>query len=384
MKIGAKLCSPETTVNDAMVLALANSTIIEHLTLSSDGDKYKDYDVSNLLVYASANGISLQEASSQLVDSPHANTVRNRLDENVLSEIDALEDSLNEMLSDNLIENLTKKKQKIAIDLTFLPYHGEAEKDESEVRRSKAKSGTTHFHCYASLYVIKKNKRCTLAVTYVRAQDSLTDVLDRLFLRLQKLSIKLRCLYLDKQFYTVLVIGHLLKMDIPFEMPMVHRGRSGGSRRLLSGRKSYKTKYTMNSRTEGEVTFEAWVVVKYSKGKYERSGIEYFAYAVHCPACELHQVYEDYRLRFGIESSFRLMNMSRARTSSRKAALRLLFVGIALLLVNLWTLIKWKYLSYPRRGGRDVQDDLFPLQRMLFFLAEAIKKIYGAATSVSL
>lgn len=383
MKVGAQLCSQGTTVNDAMVLALANSTIIEHLTLSTDGDSYQDEDISNLLVYASANSISLQEAYGQLYDTPHPNTVRNRLDENVLSEIDVLEDSLNEMFADNPIPNLTKKKQKIAIDLTFLPYHGEAEKDESEIRRSKAKSGTTHFHCYASAYVIKKNKRCTLAVTYVRATDTLTDVLDRLFARLKALSIKMRCLYLDKQFYTVTVIRYLQSLDISFEMPMVHRGRSGGSRRLLSGRKSYKTKYTLRSRTEGEVTFSAWVVVKYSKGRYERSGIEYFAYAVHRPACELHQVYEDYRLRFFLESSFRRM-MSRARTASRKAALRLLFVGIALLLVNLWTLIKWKYLSYPRRGGRDVQDDLFPLQRMLFFLAEAVKKIYGAATSVSL
>lgn len=371
-------------VDDTIVHALTNSTIIEYLTLTSEEDIYQDEDISNMLVYASANSISLEEASKQLEETPHANTVRNKLDENVLLEIYALEDSLNNMLASNRPPGLTKKKQKVAMDLTFLAYHGKPEKDSNEICRSKAKSGTTHFHCYASAYVIKKNKRCTLAVTYVHAQDSLTEVLGRLFERLQTLSIQLRCLYLDKQFYTVSVIRHLLKLDIPFEIPMVHRGRSGGSRRLLHGRKSYKTQYTMKSQDEGEVTFNVWIVVKYAKGKYGRHGIEYFAYAVNRPACRLHQVYEDYRLRFGIESSYRLMNMSRARTTSRKAALRLLFVGIAFLLVNIWVTIKWKYLSYPRRGGRDVQHDLFPIHRMLFFLAEAVRKIYGAATSVSL
>jgi hypothetical protein len=49
------------------------------------------------------------------------------------------------------------------------------------------------------------------------------------------------------------------------------------------------------------------------------------------------------------------MNSSRARTSSRNPALRLLYVGISFLLQNIWVSIKWAVsrlgdveCSYPR------------------------------------
>ncbi|MDR2544281.1 MAG: hypothetical protein LBD03_01845 [Methanobrevibacter sp.] len=32
--------------------------------------------------------------------------------------------------------------------------------------------------------------------------------------------------------------------------------------------------------------------------------------------------------------------------------MRLLYVGLSFLLVNIWTYIKWTYLSIPRQGGR--------------------------------
>jgi len=59
-----------------------------------------------------------------------------------------------------------------------------------------------------------------------------------------------------------------------------------------------------------------------------------------------------YRKRFGIESSYKLMNQARARTSTKKPVLRLLYVGLGLLLVNIWIYIHWTRLSIPRRGSR--------------------------------
>ena len=43
-----------------------------------------------------------------------------------------------------------------------------------------------------------------------------------------------------------------------------------------------------------------------------------------------------YRKRFGIEASYRQLGQCLARTSSRSERLRLLLVGVALLLGNLW------------------------------------------------
>ena len=89
------------------------------------------------------------------------------------------------------------------------------------------------------------------------------------------------------------------------------------------------------------------------------------------------RVFEEYKKRFGVESSYRLMNMARARTSSRNPKLRLLFVVVSLLLMNLWVYSKWKYLSEKRRGGRKVDNDKMTFQTMLNSINDIIKDIYG-------
>ena len=136
----------------------------------------------------------------------------------------------------------------------------------------------------------------------------------------------------------------------------------------------------MRSPKNGSVSFEVWVVCKYSHGKYKRHGVKRFAYAVLGDVtCPLHQVYEEYRQRFGIESSYRLMNQVRARTASRDPALRLLFVSIAFILLNLWVYLKWM-LGSPRQGGRYIQPHFFILSRLRLFLEEAVK---GEAASAA-
>ena len=82
----------------------------------------------------------------------------------------------------------------------------------------------------------------------------------------------------------------------------------------------------------------------------------------------LYQIYYDYRLRFGIESTYFLLNKVRARTSSRSPGLRLLFFGIALSLINIWVLEKWEHLAWPRCGGLNVRAELFPLTMFKQFL----------------
>ncbi len=52
---------------------------------------------------------------------------------------------------------------------------------------------------------------------------------------------------------------------IPFIIPCFMRGRSGCMKKLLVGRKSYTTQYTMRSKN-AEATFDVNIVAKYSKG----------------------------------------------------------------------------------------------------------------------
>ncbi|WP_148680756.1 hypothetical protein [Candidatus Nitrososphaera gargensis] len=51
------------------------------------------------------------------------------------------------------------------------------------------------------------------------------------------------------------------------------------------------------------------------------------------------RMFDEYRKRFGIESSYRMMKKSRARTSSRSAVLRLLYVLVSFVIQNEWVCI---------------------------------------------
>jgi hypothetical protein len=379
-----------TELTSGQVLTTIIASLLEHFDMEVNGYKVKTEDIWQVVVAASALGQAIQSAVNQLESTPDPSTIRLYLRTKLVkvTTLAALEEACNKSLVSHLPPSIRKRRHKVAIDLTFIPYHGQAAQDPNEIRRGQAKSGTTHFHCYATAYVIRKNKRVTLALTYVQAEDSLVEVLERLLSRLKTLEISIKRLYLDKQFYTVAVISYFQTYyaDQEVIIPVVIRGKQGGTRALLQGRRSYCTTYTMRSyKYRSQATFKVGVVRKYSKGRYGRHGVEWFAYVLLGPiASPLPQIYQDYRLRFGIESTYRLMNRVRARTSSQSPGLRLLFVGVALTLVNIWVFLKWTYLGHPRRGGRQVQSHLFPLTMFKQFLLEALKDIYGAVRSVSL
>jgi putative transposase len=88
-------------------------------------------------------------------------------------------------------------------------------------------------------------------------------------------------------------------------------------------------------------------------------------------------VRETYRERFGIESSYRQLNQARIRTTTRKPLLRLLFVGLALVLRNVYVQLHWEVLSLPRRGQRVVDLSQLPLKAMLHWLAAVTEALLG-------
>ena len=57
-------------------------------------------------------------------------------------------------------------------------------------------------------------------------------------------------MYLDRGFYSSSVIRWLMALDIPFIMPAIRNGKTGGINQYLKGRKSYKTTHTMNEGKE--------------------------------------------------------------------------------------------------------------------------------------
>ena len=153
------------------------------------------------------------------------------------------------------------------------------------------------------------------------------------------------------------------------------------ARNLLKGKKSYSTEYTIHSK-ENKATFQVNMLIKYSKGKYKRKRIKHFTYAVYNINMPLKNTFKKYRKRFGIESSYRLMNQARIHTSTKKPERRLLYIGLSLLLINIWIYIQWTYLSTPQQGGR--QKTTWTFKTMLRQIGRATEEKLGFNNEITL
>ena len=374
-------------VTAAEVHQLVGETLQEHFELDMSRRDYDAQDIWDVLIAASVERVTVEMASCLLDDAPCGNTVRSIVKEMLAAagQLAKLEASLNALLVKQLPQKLLRSRLPGAIDITEIPYHGQHEEDEEMVRRGRAKSGTTHFHCFATLYVVKKNKRYTLAITLMRRSDKALAVLQRLLARGQTLSLRLKRLYLDRGFDNNGVIAYLKQQPFPTIIPLVIRGKTGGTRALLVGRKSYHTSYTRKSVTYDQETFPVHVVCIYSKGRYRRRGLYRFAYVVIGQVkMQPRQVADEYRRRFGIETSYRMMNTVRARTTSKSVQLRLFFVTLAFLLLNLWSYVKWSHLYVPRRGPRQILHRLLPLARWRLWLWEMVKQRLGFSLVITI
>jgi hypothetical protein len=368
------------------VYQLTGETLREVFQLDMSDSVYQAQDVWDVLVAAAVERVTIETACDLLEEAPSPNTVRTVVREMLGDEasLERLEERVNELLVARLPKNLLKRARPAAIDVTEIPYHGQHDEDDEHIRRSRAKHGTTHFHCYGTLYVLKDHKRYTLAITLVRRSDRVVDVTQRLVERGKALGLKPRRLYLDRGFDNNGVVAYLKQQPFPSIIALTIRGKEGGTRALLKGRHSYQTTYTRSSSQYGEQTFDVVIVCKYSKGRYGRQGAYHFAYIVIGEMkMDPLQVFEVYRRRFGIETSYRLMNTLRARTTSASITLRLFYVALALLLLNLWSYVKWHFLYVPKRGPRQVLHHLLPLARWRFWLWEMIKQRPGFSLSIS-
>jgi hypothetical protein len=71
-----------------------------------------------------------------------------------------------------------------------------------------------------------------------------------------------------------------------------------------------------------------------------------------------------------------IKNYARIRTTLKNPVLRLLFVALAFILVNLWIFLLWSSVSNTRQGGRRGFQTLFPLKTLLEFIAQGVERLF--------
>jgi len=114
-------------------------------------------------------------------------------------------------------------------------------------------------------------------------------------------------------------------------------------------------------------------------GKRRRKWLAFIVILLDWPA---EKVYRNYRRRFGVECSYRLLRRVRATTTSRNPALRFFLLSIGLILTNAWVFLRWEFARLLAAGPRRVDETRFRLHRFRKLLIRSIEDYYGAISAI--
>ena len=369
------------------VYGYANHWLSLSLKLEYEGTKCTASTLLQILLIAAARTVSIFAACRDLADAPTDQTIYNALQAS-LPEITELERRLNRSLCTKLPKALFRKSRRIAIDLTLIPYHGQPHQNEKEIYRSAPKSGTTHFHAYATAAVVHKGHRYTLALLRVEHGTTMKDVVQRLLKIVRSLGVKIRYLLLDKGFFSIEVITYLKRAGVGFIIPAMVRGRKPKGRKKATGLRAIRKKkngyyrHTLSGKVGGKPrTSRVTICVASKRYTHKKTGkrrTKKLMYVVWKVRLSPRAIREMYRKRFGIETSYRQMHEARIKTCARDPKLRLLYVGIALVLRNIWVWLHFKLAKGKWSEEPQLFLELLRFREMLRWIDQVIGKILHA------
>jgi putative transposase len=323
---------------------------------------------------------SIEAVCADLRDVVDGNTLREALNR-VLTTDDLRkhQDAFNAALAACIPTAMPRQGVELAIDFHDEPFYGKSAELRGYTCRGEAHDGTTYFWRIASLYVIWRAARITLAVAYVLPGDSALSIVQTLLKRQTTLGFAPRVLYLDKGFCSGDLITYLQQEQLPAVIACPIRGTTGGTRALCQGRHHYRTPYTFSDGTAADLAIVPTLSRDKKTGKMKRLWLVYVLIDLDWSA---KQAQRRYRRRFGIEASYRQLGQVRAYTNSRNPALRFFFLALALLLLNIWVFLRCACTRVIANGPFRLDLNRFRLARFTAFLRRAIEQLYGTTMSI--
>ena len=380
------------TLTARQVHRCAAAILQDHLKLPDHGPKCRAGPLLTLLFYAAARLTSLSDACKSLRDAPSDEAARLALIA-TLPDFAELQRRLNAALAGELAPALAPPAAAPGRRPGPDPLSRPAPRTiptRSTARRPRAGPATST--PTPRSYVIHHGYRFTVALTAVSGGEPLEEVLKRLLRQAAAVGVRCRLLLLDRGFYSVGVIRYLQAARHPFLMPVICRGRKlddprgpSGTNVFLTWEKSGFGTYTLHDAHKRSARVSICVKCRYYRGQWRRHGKQRLVYAfwgLKPPSFDW--VKETYRQRFAIETTYRQLHQARIRTTTRDPVRRLLYVGIALILRNVWVWLHRTVLARPRRGSREIRLDLLRFRRMLLWLAHVVEQRLGVRDSVTI
>lgn len=346
----------------------------QYVPIKTQG-RWTQKEIYQCLVGMAAERQSIHSLQNLMSERPCETSIWHHLAKLDMEQVIAVNDRL---LLEQILDVLRKgKKCLFAIDSTDDPYYGEiVPQNEKYVIGSQLKKSTSTFYRYISLYLIEGERKLTLSMLPVRNDIAALDYIVYFLDIIDRAGLYVKALLLDREFYSVDILSHLMERNTPFIMP-VKRQSAKVKEFLSEGRCSRTMKYCMKSPRKGSVDLTVLKVVKYLKGRGKKHGILRVGYVINNIAWKPYKIANTYEKRFAIESSYRMRNTVRARTTTKCPTIRYLLALISMLLKNIWVAIRWRYFTIPKQGPRQVVKDAFRFDHYRLIIWNAIASKLG-------
>jgi len=342
----------------------------KHIRFHTQG-RITPKNIYSTITAMSAKRLSIHSINSISEDVSSQTNIKHHLDKITIKE---LEEKNMILLTSEILDNIPKNRPyQLSIDINEDPYYGSISMiNEGYVIGGRVKKSTKTFYQYTSVYLTFNDIKLTLAVLPVRKGVELLEYVKSLLSIVEKLGIQYDVLLLDRGYYSVPIVNYCIDNQIPLIMPVKRKGKKiiAWLDRKVSGRH----RYTMRSPKHGSARIDVIVDVQNAMGRHGKHERRSFGYVCNLIDWKPRKVFKIYRKRFGIESSYRMKNRTRARTCSRDPKLRYLYTIISMMLKNFWVMFKWKYFCPIRRGPKKVETGLFRFEEFLNLIWQAFQR----------
>jgi hypothetical protein len=272
-----------------------------------------------------------------------------------------------------------RRRWVVAMDLHYRPFYGD--RRTPGIVGGQKKQGTHYFYGYATAELVHPRHRYTVGLLSVEGKFKPHEVVAALLAQLDEHGVPLRGVVLDSGFDSGETLLLLQKRGLAYTVPLRRKGR-GDNRRNACFALPVGTVTTVDWVTEDRrrpVQTRAVVGRRPGESKVQVHAFGGWkpgrALAAASAALAARQAKQWYRRRFGIETSYRQLHECQGRTTKKDRAYRLLLVGLALLLRQVWVWLTGE-LGRSRRARPTAWLGELPLQRLRDWLAEVLQRKY--------
>jgi hypothetical protein len=264
----------------------------------------------------------------------------------------------------------------VALDLHFCPFYGD--RSAFGIVGGPKKNGTRYFYGYATAVLVHHRHRFTVGLLALTGSPQPHQIVAALLGQIEGRGLRLRGVVLDAGFDSGETLLLLQGRKLSYSVPLRRKGR-GDNRRNAAWLLDVGTIVTLAWKTEKTrraVSTPAVVVRRRGeKGKKVYAFGGWGAEQARSEAGRARLARRWYRKRFGIETSYRQMNECKAVTTKKDVRYRLLLIGLALLLRQVWVWLAWQAArAWGLRPTRWVEE--LRLARLGEWLGDLLKRKY--------